>query len=73
VILFATQVATEPPTIVIKCNDPALIEPAWRRYLLGVLHRELPFREVPIKLYFRARDDAGSAPAHAESGEEAAD
>lgn len=60
VILFATQVATEPPTIVIKCSDHKLIEPAWKRYLLGVLHEELPFREVPIKLYFRGRDDAGS-------------
>jgi GTP-binding protein len=69
-ILFATQVATEPPTIVIKCNDPKLIDPAWKRYLLGVLHEELPFKEVPIKLYFRARDDAGSPRAHAEAAYE---
>ncbi|MFV0445305.1 MAG: ribosome biogenesis GTPase Der [Planctomycetaceae bacterium] len=59
-VLFATQVATEPPTIVIKCNDPKLFEPRWKRYLLGVLHDELPFREVPIKLYFRGREDEGN-------------
>ncbi len=56
-IFFASQVATAPPTIVIKCNDPTLFDPSWKRYLLGVLREELPFKEVPIKLYFRGRDD----------------
>jgi len=55
-IFFATQVATEPPTIVLKCNDPRLFDESWKRYLLGVLHEELPFPEVPIKLYFRPRE-----------------
>jgi GTP-binding protein len=58
-VLFATQVATEPPTIVIKCNEPDLFEDRWKRYLLGVLHEQLPFAEVPIKLYFRGREDSG--------------
>lgn len=58
-IFFATQVATQPPTIVLKCNDPGLFEPSWKRYLLGVLQSEMPFSEVPIKLYLRARDDTG--------------
>jgi GTP-binding protein len=72
-ILFATQVATEPPTIVVKCNDPSLFEPRWRRYLLGVIQEELPFREVPVKLYFRGRDDESpaGAPASEYAGEEA--
>jgi GTP-binding protein len=68
-VLFATQVATAPPTIVIKCNDPKLFEPRWKRYLLGVLHEELPYHEVPIKLYFRARADTGAA--HRGEGDEA--
>lgn len=54
-IYFATQVATEPPTIVLKCNDPKLIDKGWQRYLQGVLHDELPFAEVPIKVYYRSR------------------
>ena len=53
-VFFATQVATEPPTIVLKCNDPILFDEAWKRYLLGVLREELPFKEVPIRLYFRS-------------------
>lgn len=55
-IYYATQVATQPPTIVLKCNDPKLIESHWKRYLLGVLREQLPFREVPIRLLFRGRD-----------------
>lgn len=54
-IFYGTQVATEPPTIVLKCNDPSLFDESWKRYLLGVLREALPFQEVPIKLYMRPR------------------
>jgi GTP-binding protein len=57
-IFFATQIATAPPTIVIKCNDPRLIDKGWQRYLLGALHEALPFEEVPIKVYYRSRTSA---------------
>ncbi len=56
-ILFATQVSTEPPTIVIKCNAAELFDEDYKRYLLGVLRERLPFKEVPIKLYFRSKAD----------------
>jgi GTP-binding protein len=56
-IFYATQVATQPPTIVLKCNDPALFDGHWKRYLLGVFREQLPFDEVPIKLYFRGKED----------------
>jgi GTP-binding protein len=65
-IYYASQVATEPPTIVLSCNDPALIDESWRRYLLGVLREELPFREVPIRLHLHAR--RRDEPAHAAKG-----
>ncbi|MDA0285102.1 MAG: ribosome biogenesis GTPase Der, partial [Planctomycetota bacterium] len=54
-IYYAVQVGTQPPTIVLKCNDPMLFDNSWKRYLLGVLQEELPFSEVPIKLYMRAK------------------
>ncbi len=57
-VYFATQVATEPPTIVLKCNNPTLFDNSWRRYLLGVMREELPFHEVPIKLFLRQREQA---------------
>ena len=55
-ILFAVQVASEPPTIVLKCNAKELFDEDYKRYLLGVLREQLPFKEVPIKLYFRSKD-----------------
>jgi GTP-binding protein len=61
-IFFATQIAVAPPTIVIKCNDPRLIDRGWQRYLLGALHEELPFPEVPIKVYYRSRSGEGDEP-----------
>ena len=57
-IYYATQVSTEPPTIVLKCNDPKLFSSTWTRYLLGVFRERLPFPEVPIRLIFRAREQA---------------
>lgn len=58
VILYATQVATDPPTIVIKCNDARLFDAGWKRYLMNAIRDALPFPEVPIKLYFRSRPGA---------------
>ena len=54
-IYYATQVGTEPPTIVMFCNDPKAFGEPYRRYLLGALREHLPFAEVPIKLYLRKR------------------
>jgi len=62
-IYFATQVAVQPPTIVVKCNDPELFDETWKRYLLSCLRDELPFDEVPIRLYLRPRTEAEPAEA----------
>lgn len=54
-IYYATQVATEPPTIVIVCNQPQAFTSDYRRYLLGRFRDQLSFSEVPIKLYLNRR------------------
>jgi GTP-binding protein len=54
-IYFATQVGTQPPTLVLKCNDPDLFPTTYRRYLLNVLRDELVFGEVPIRLILEQR------------------
>jgi GTPase len=59
-IYFATQVAVAPPTIVVKCNDAGIIDRGWQRYFDGVLHDELPFPEVPIKVHFRSKSSEGA-------------
>lgn len=56
-IFFATQVAGCPPTIVLKCNDSSLLDDSWKRYLLGFLREVTPFREVPIRLILRGRNE----------------
>jgi len=54
-IFYATQVAVQPPTIVLFCNDPAAFSAPYRRYLIGFFRDHLPYAEVPIKLYLRRR------------------
>ncbi|NND98336.1 MAG: ribosome biogenesis GTPase Der [Pirellulaceae bacterium] len=62
-IFYATQVACEPPTIVLMCSEPKAFANDYQRYLLGVLRDHLSFGEVPIKLYLqkRTRNDQGPA------------
>jgi GTP-binding protein len=54
-IYYLTQVAVQPPTLVLFCNTPEGISPEYRRYLLGIFREKCPFSEVPIKLYLRTR------------------
>jgi GTP-binding protein len=55
-IYYATQVAVQPPTVVLFCSDPQGISPQYQRSLLRVFRDELAFGEVPIKLYLRRRE-----------------
>jgi GTP-binding protein len=57
-IYYATQVGEEPPTVVLFCNHPGSISENYRRYLIGAFRDNLPFGEVPIKLYLRKRESA---------------
>jgi len=72
-IYYATQVGVQPPTIVLFCNNPSAFSQPYRRYLLKVFRDNLPFDEVPIKLYLRrrevgdGRDEVDSPVAEAES------
>jgi len=54
-IYYATQVDVAPPTIVLFCSDPTAISPNYQRYLKGFFRESLPFAEVPMKFYIRAR------------------
>ena len=55
-IYYATQVAVQPPTVVLFCSDPQAISPQYQRYLLRTFRDELEFGEVPVKLYLRRRE-----------------
>lgn len=54
-IYYATQVSTAPPTIVFFCNEPGLVTENYRRFMENRLREILPFREIPIRMWFRPR------------------
>ncbi|MEZ6136961.1 MAG: ribosome biogenesis GTPase Der [Pirellulaceae bacterium] len=55
-IYFGSQIATTPPTIILMCNMPQGFPPSYRRYLLNTFRDNLPFGEVPLKLYLQKRE-----------------
>jgi GTP-binding protein len=57
-IYYATQVGTEPPTVVLFVNHPSLFNTTYQRYLLNVFREKLPYHDIPIKLYLRARSQS---------------
>jgi GTP-binding protein len=61
-IYFATQVAVQPPTLVLMCNNPKAFPAEYRRYLMGVFRDQLGFGEVPIKLYLHKRESGSNSP-----------
>jgi GTPase len=70
-ILFASQVAIEPPTIVFFTNGPDLFDSIYRKYLTKVFREQLPFPEVALKMDFRSRHD--QRPRDRETGEQLAE
>jgi GTP-binding protein len=61
-VYYATQAATNPPTVVLFTNGPELFDNTYQRYLVKTLRDHLPFHEVPIRLLLRAkrREEIGS-------------
>mmetsp|Transcript_64002 Transcript_64002/g.76953 ORF Transcript_64002/g.76953 Transcript_64002/m.76953 type:complete len:701 (-) Transcript_64002:189-2291(-) len=55
-IYYCNQVSTRPPTIVVFCNNPGLINDNYRRYLDRKFRESLEgFRATPIRWIFRGR------------------
>jgi GTP-binding protein len=54
---FATQVAAEPPTIVVFCNVAKEIQEAYKRYMKKRFRKELGFDGIPIKVIYRAKQE----------------
>ena len=63
-VYYATQVGTAPPTIVLFVIAPSLFDATYQRYLLNTFREKLPYHDIPIKLYMRARtqSEPGSNP-----------
>ena len=57
-ILYVSQVATGPPTIVLFVNDTRSFSRGYQRFLVNQFRQRLPFSEVPIRLLLRPRHRA---------------
>jgi GTP-binding protein len=68
-VYFGSQIATTPPTIIIMCNIPQGFPPSYQRYLINVCRDNLPFSEVPIKLYLQKRESQDLSAREAKSDE----
>lgn len=55
-IYYCNQVSTRPPTIVVFCNDPGMVNDNYRRYLDRKFRESLDgFEATPIRWIFRGR------------------
>jgi GTPase len=57
-IYYATQIATNPVTILMFVNNPKLFDTNYLRYVTTRLQALLPFSEVPVRLIVRPRREA---------------
>lgn len=55
-LLFASQVAVDPPVFLFHVNDTRLVHFSYKRFLENQIRAEYPFEGTPIILSFRPRD-----------------
>ncbi|MBF0428133.1 MAG: ribosome biogenesis GTPase Der [Magnetococcales bacterium] len=53
-IRFASQIRTNPPTLLFFANRPDAVEESYRRYLENRLRDHFGFQGVPIRIHFRS-------------------
>lgn len=56
-ILYATQAAVDPPTLIFFVNDPGLAHFSYQRYLENQVRAAFPFPGTPIVMRFRPRQE----------------
>lgn len=55
-IYYCNQVATQPPTVIVFCNDPKLVSDNYRRYIDRKFRENLNgFEATPIRWIYRGR------------------
>jgi GTP-binding protein len=55
-IMYASQVAIDPPLLLFHVNDPKLVHFTYRRYLENQIRARYPFEGTPIRMSFRSRE-----------------
>lgn len=54
-IYYATQVAIQPPTFVLSCNEPKLMHFTYQRFIENTLRRAFDFEGTPIHIIARKK------------------
>ena len=54
-VFYGTQVAVQPPTFVLSCNDPTLIHFSYQRFLENTFRQAFEFEGTPIHFIFRKK------------------
>jgi GTP-binding protein len=54
-LLYTTQADVAPPTFVFSVNNESFVTRAYEQYLRNRIREDLGFKEVPIRLIFKAR------------------
>jgi GTPase len=54
-IYYGTQVSTQPPSIALFVNDPALFGDGYRRYIERQFRQSLGFAGTPLRLFWRGK------------------
>ncbi|MEW5861572.1 MAG: ribosome biogenesis GTPase Der [Cyanobacteriota bacterium] len=54
-LYYGTQVASQPPTIVLFVNDPDRFNDNYRRYMEGQFRQHLDFKGTPLRLLWRGK------------------
>lgn len=54
-VFYGTQVAIQPPTFVLSCNDPKLIHFSYERFLENTFRQAFNFEGTPIHFIFRKK------------------
>jgi len=62
-LYYGTQVADNPPTLLLFVNNPSAIDENYRRFVTNRLREILPFAEVPIRLLLRHHHESKAKPA----------
>jgi GTP-binding protein len=54
---YGTQVRAAPPTLLVFCNVAREIQEGYKRYMINRFRDELGFKDVPLRLIFRSKED----------------
>ena len=54
-IYYGTQIAVNPPTLMLFVNDPRLFRKGFRRFLENRFRELLPFGEIPLRIVYKRR------------------